>query len=230
MNDEPDNESLADEFFDDELNGIDTEGVGKRVADIFRETLKAQENAEMLKAQLETEESVINTHKNKTLPDLLALLGTDIWRDPVTGLTVELKTAVNSTLPKDQDKRNALLENLRPLGVEQIMAEEFTILFSPNDVRAHAIRAILGLQEQQVLEDAPTDTRLTNSQHELIHQLRVELGLETLPASEKLGVNGNTFKAWLKRLIDGGKGKEISEAGIWHGKFAEIEKPKKGKK
>lgn len=219
-----------DDFFDPEVDSVSTNDNTVEVIRAFKELMQAEANAAELKASLEGETSIISKIKTATLPDLLKEMGTEIWRDPETGITVELEVAVNSTLPKDIQKRNDMLDALRPLGIEQIMAEEFTVQFSPNDKRAHAIRAILGLEQQTtVFDEDEEDHRLTNEQMDLVQRLRESLELQQLPASEKLGVHPARLKSWLKELIGKGKGNEISEAGIWHGKHAAVKRPK-GKK
>lgn len=220
-----------DDFFDPSIDTSGGHDISQRIKETFNATIEAEQKATELNALLDGYNSIISKNKSDVLPSLLQEFGSEIWRDPDTGLTVELETAVNSSLPKDQNKRNAILDALRPLGIEQIMAEEFNIIFAPGDKRVHAIRAILGLEPQDAViegqEDAP---RLTNHQMDLIHQLRESLELENLPAEEKLGVHPSRLKSWLKRQIDGGNGPAVSEAGIWHGKHAKIIKPKEAKR
>jgi len=217
-----------DEFFAEGLAESSANDNTKAMLEAFHLLRSADANAEILKAQLEGEVSISAKLRTVTIPAILDEMGTELWRDPETGITVELETAVNSQLPKDIIKRNEMLEALRPLGIEQIMAEEFTVQFSPNDKRAHAIRAILGLQQQTtVFEDEDDeDLRLTNEQMDLVQRLREALELQELPAVEKLGVHAARLKSWLKELIGKGKGQEIREAGIWHGKHAKVVMPK----
>ena len=220
-----------DDFFNPELQTDSGNDNTRRVIECFNKWQRLQEVADNLKNELEAANAEINKIRTETMPTLLAEMGTELWRDPETGLTVELETAVNSSLPKDQEKRNAVLDALRPIGIEEILAEEFNITFTPNDKRAYFIREILGLsQDDALLEDAPEEApRLTNRQRALIEDLRKELELTDLPAEEKLGVHPSRLKAWLKRRIEAGKGKEILDAGIWHGKHAKVVTPKKGK-
>lgn len=223
----PDN----DDFFDPDLDSKVTNDNTAEVIAAFKALVKAEENAAILKAQLEGETATASKIKTATLPDLLKEMGTELWRDPETGITVELETAVNSSLPKDVERRNEILDALRPIGIEQIMAEEFTVSFAPNDKRAHAIRAILGLEPQtSVLEDGDSeDYRLSNEQMDLVQRLRETFEFEGLPAEEKLGVHPSRLKSWLKTMIGKGYGNDIKEAGIWHGKHAKLTNPK-GKK
>jgi hypothetical protein len=219
-----------DDFFDPEVDAVSSNDNTAEVIRTFKQLMEAEGNASELKAQLEGENAIITKIKSATLPDLLKEMGTEIWRDPETGITVELEVAVNSSLPKDLQKRNDMLDALRPLGIEQIMAEEFIVNFSPNDKRAHAIRAILGLEQQTtIFDEDEEDHRLTNEQMDLVQRLRETLELQQLPATEKLGVHPARLKSWLKELIGKGKGNDITEAGIWHGKFAAVKQPK-GKK
>jgi hypothetical protein len=218
-----------DDFFDPDLDSKVTNDNTAEVIAAFKTLVKAEENAAILKAQLEGETATASKIKTATLPDLLKEMGTELWRDPETGITVELETAVNSALPKNVEKRNEILDALRPIGIEQIMAEEFTVNFAPNDKRAHAIRAILGLEPQtSVLEDDDDseDYRLSNEQMDLVQRLRETFEFEDLPSAEKLGVHPSRLKSWLKTMIGKGHGNDIKEAGIWHGKHAKLTKPK----
>lgn len=215
-----------DDFFEPELTAGTSETTSKQIIETFNELVRAEQEAEEVSAVLEGLTSKISKIKQVTLPDLLKEMGTEIWRDPETGIAVELELSVNSSLPKDHEKRNAVLDALRPLGVEEIMVEEFTVTFSPNDKRAHAVRALLGLNPPQVLDDEEDDNRLTNYQTAMIQGLRVELGLMDLPADEKLGAHAARLKSWLKEKIEKGFGKAISDAGIWYGKQAKLVRPK----
>lgn len=219
-----------DDFFGDAIEDTSTNDNTSEVIKAFNELREAESNAEVLAAQLEGENKAIRELKTKTLPDLLKEMGTELWKDPETGIIVELETAVNASLPKDIEKRNEMLEALRPVGIEQIMAEEFIVNFMPNDKRSHAIRAILGLDPQtSVLEDDEEDHRLTNSQLDLVHTVREELELGALPAGEKLGCHPATLKKFLRELLAKGDAEitqAIDDAGIWHGKHAKIKKPK----
>lgn len=218
-----------DDFFDSvATDGIQNDNTAK-ILRTFNETLEAEEKVAELEAMLEDQKSKITKNKNQVLPDLLNEMGTSLWRDPVSGITVELETAVNSTLPKDQNRRNEILDALRPIGIEEILAEEFLVTFSPNDQRAMVLRAILGLPElnPDVLDDGTeTEGRLTNRQLSLIADLREELNLGQLPAVEKLGCHPSRLKSWLKEQIENGQGTAIQDAGIWHGKAAKFVKPR----
>lgn len=68
--------------------------------------------------------------------------------------------------------------------------------------------------------------RLTNEQIDAIERFREAFELGDMPAEEKLGVHPSRLAAWLKRKIDAGSGTEIRDAGIWHGKVADVNKPK----
>lgn len=222
-----------DDFFAEALDQIpQTNNNTAEVIRVFKETMETKQQIEELSAVLEGLNKTLSKNLTKVLPELLNEMGTEIWRDPDTGVTVELELAVNSTLPKEVNKSNAILDALRPLGIEEIMAEEFNVTFSPNDQRAVAVREILGLTQPQDLldeEGAPLHPRLSNQQMDLIQQLRESLGLLNLPAEEKLGVHAARLKKWLKERIEQGKGQEISDAGIWHGKHAKLNE-KKAKK
>lgn len=232
------NDITEDDFFDEALADASAPDTTARVLQAFKEMMAAEEAIETLTALMEEHTKVVAKHKSSTLPELLKEMGTEIWRDPETGITVELETSVNASLPKDVDKRNIMLDALRPIGIEQILAEEFTVVFAPNDLRSLMIREILGLEQPTMIDDdhekAPDEAskpvmRLTNEQTALIHDLRYALQLGTLPAEEKLGVHASRLKSWLKTMIDKGYGKTITDAGIWHGKYAKVVKPKETK-
>ena len=216
-----------DEFFAPELEGSGSSDLTKKIVENFKEWTDAEEQLAMLTEQVDGLNAKIGKIRTVTVPDLLKEMGTEIWRDPDTGIAIELELAVNAALPKDQEKRNAMLDALRPIGVEEIMAEEFTVTFSPNDRRAHIVRALLGLSPAPVLEDDKPDERLTNHEIAMIEDLRLALQIQELPAEEKLGVHAARLKAWLKERIEKGFGKTVSDAGIWYGKHAKIVKPKK---
>lgn len=222
-----------EDFFGDAIESTSDNANTQQVMAAFKALMEAEANLEMLREQVAGETAIVTKMKNDRLPELLKEMGTELWKDPETGTVVELETAVNSALPKDMKKRNELLDALRPIGIEQILAEEFTINFMPNDPRVHIIRAILGLEPQDdVFEDEDSSGRLTNHQAELVHQLRESLELGDLPAAEKLGCHAATLKKFLKETLDGGdaeKIKAIDDAGIWHGKHAKVKKPR-GKK
>lgn len=226
-----------DNFFGDDLpETMDAESNTAKVIATFKELMAATEEFEQVTSVAEGLKAKIGKIKSETFPELLREMGTEIWRDPETGLTVELETAVNSTLPKDREKRNEVLNALRPIGVEEILGEEFNVTFIPNDLRAVVLRRLLGLPEPvtnfDVVEDtedteAPVDQpKLSNAQVAAIEDFRQAFGLDAMPAEEKLGVHPSRLAAWLKRQINAGFGSQILEAGIWHGKAAKIVKPK----
>jgi len=218
-------------FFGDDLpETMDAESNTAKVIATFKDLMASQEEYDQTAEVLEGLKSKIGKIKTETFPDLLREMGTEIWRDPDTGITVELETAVNSSLPKDREKRNAILDALRPIGIEEILGEEFNLVFIPNDKRVPALRRLLGIPEPvvDVIEDdtKPQDIKLTNEQINAIEAFREAFGFGDMPAEEKLGVHPSRLAAWLKRQIDGGKGTEIRDAGIWHGKQAKVNKPK----
>ena len=227
-----------DNFFGDDLpETTDAESNTKKVIETFKELMTAQEEFEQVSEVAEGLKSKISKIKSETFPELLSEMGTEIWRDPETGITVELKTSVNASLPKDREKRNEILNALRPLGIEEILGEEFNLVFIPNDKRTPILRRLLGLPEpvEDLLDDedqAMPAQRLTNEQIDAIERFREAIELGDMPAEEKLGVHPSRLAAWLKRKIDAGSGSEILSAGIWHGKVADVNKPKakKGKK
>lgn len=226
-----------DDFFGEDLpETTDAESNTAKVVATFKELMAATEEYEQVTEVAEGLKAKISKIKSETFPELLREMGTEIWRDPETGLTIELETAVNSTLPKDREKRNEVLNALRPIGIEEILGEEFNVTFIPNDFRAVVLRRILGLPEPvtnfDVVEDteAPVDQpKLTNAQVAAIEDFRQAFGLEAMPAEEKLGVHPSRLAAWLKRQIAAGFGSQILDAGIWHGKAAKIVKPKAAK-
>lgn len=226
-----------DDFFDPDLKDESGNETTKRVIDTFNKWQQLETAAAAAKLTLDTANADIAKIRTETMPALLAEMGTEIWRDPETGLTVELETAVNSALPKDQDKRNAIFKALRPIGIDEILAEEFNVSFAPNDKRAAAVREILGLSqpdepddlvesEDEGAEPAFKEPLFTNRQLALLADLKEELGLKDLPAEEKLGAHPSRLKSWLKKRIDAGKGPQIKEAGIWFGKHAKVDTKK----
>lgn len=223
-----------DDFFSDDLTVEGDNATTAKVIATFNEWTQKQQKIDDLGAELKTLNSEVSKIKSDTMPSLLAELGTDLWRDPETGLTVELETSVNSTLPKDMDKRNAIFDALRPIGINEILAEEYNVTFKPNDKRAMALREILGLSPQEDVIDDDSDApaaegRLTNEQMDLVQRLRETFEFNDLPATEKLGAHPSTLKSWLKKRIIAGKGDMIRDAGIWHGKAAKVTKPKASK-
>ena len=220
-----------DNFFGDDLpETTDSESNTTKVIATFKELMTFQEEFDQTAEVLEGLKSKISKIKTETFPELLREMGTEIWRDPETGITVELETAVNSSLPKGREKRNEILNALRPIGIEEILGEEFNITFIPNDKRAVVLRRLVGIPEPvtDLIEDenAPPVIKLTNEQIDAIERFREVFELGQMPAEEKLGVHPSRLGAWLKRKIDGGQGTEISAAGIWHGKSAKVNKPK----
>lgn len=224
-----------DNFFGDDLpETTDNESNTKKVIETFKELMAAQEEFEEVTSVAEGLKSKIGKIKTETFPELLRVMGTEIWRDPETGITVELETSVNASLPKEREKRNDILNALRPIGIEEILGEEFSVVFIPNDRRAMVLRKLLGLPDpivDVVEEDDTPFNGLTNEEINAIEGFRENFLLGAMPAEEKLGVHPSRLAAWLKRKIDGGHGTEIRDAGIWHGKVAKVSKPsdKKGK-
>lgn len=229
-----------DDFFGDDLpETTDTESNTAKVISTFKELMSSQEEYDQTAEVLDGLKSKINKIKTETFPELLREMGTEIWRDPETGITIELETSVNASLPKDRERRNEILNALRPIGIEEILGEEFSLVFIPKDKRVPALRRLLGLPEPVVdhslIEeegDAPQEIKLTNEQIDAIERFREAFEFGSMPAEEKLGVHPSRLAAWLKRQIDAGMGTEIRDAGIWHGKSAKVNKPKapRGKK
>lgn len=220
-----------EDFFGDDLpETTDTGSTTAKVVATFKELMDAQEEYEQATEIAEGLKSKISKIKSDTFPELLREMGTEIWRDPDSGITVELETSVNAKLPKEPERRNEVLNALRPIGIEEILGEEFNVTFIPNDARVPALRRLLGIQEPVVdlieEDDAPHDVKLTNEQIDFIERFRETFGFGNMPAEEKLGVHPSRLAAWLKRQIDAGKGTEIRDAGIWHGKMAKVNKPK----
>lgn len=226
-----------EDFFGADLpETTDASSTTDRVISTFKELMEATQELTELTAVAEGLNSKINKIKSETFPDLLREMGTEIWRDPETGITVELETSVNASLPKDRERRNEILNALRPLGIEEILGEEFSVNFIPNDPRTPILRRLLGLPDPilDAIEDEGEAPQLTNAQVAAIEDFRAAFNLGTMPAEEKLGVHPSRLASWLKRMIDGGKGVEVRDAGIWHGKTAKVKRPsekaKKGSK
>ena len=220
-----------DNFFGDDLpETSDTASTTQRVIETFKELMAAEEELEQTDEILKGLKAKVGKIKTETFPTLLNEMGTEIWRDPETGVTVELVTSVDASLPKDREKRNEVLNALRPIGIEEILGEEFNIVFIPNDKRASVMRRLLGIPEPilNVVEDEeePEVPKLSNLEIFYIEEFIERLELSNMPAEEKLGVHPSRLSAWLKRRIEDGKGTEIRDAGIWHGKSATVQKPK----
>lgn len=230
MNDETNN----DNFFGDDLpETTDAPNTTVRMIKTFKELMAAQEELDQLSEVVKGLGSKISKIKTETFPDILREMGTEIWRDPESGITVTLETAVNSSLPKDQDKRNEVLDALRLIGINEILGEEYNVTFIPNDRRSAILRRLLGIQEivRDVVEvegEQPVP-RLSNEEAAAIEDFRAKFELGAMPAEEKLGVHPSRLASWLKKKIADGFGTQITDAGIWHGKAAKVEKPKEKK-
>lgn len=223
-----------EDFFGEDLpDTTDAASNTAKVIATFKELMDATEQADQCNEILSGLSAKISKIKTETFPELLREMGTEIWRDPDTGITVELETAVNSSLPKDREKRNEVLRALKPLGIEEIMGEEYNVVFIPGDARSPILRRLLGipepidnLLEEEGAEDKPV-LRLTNEQIDAIEAFREAFKIGTMPAEEKLGVHASRLASWLKKKIEGGFGTQVRDAGIWHGKSAKVNKPKK---
>lgn len=225
------NES-EEEFWDD-LGSKDENKV-----DNARQVLKHLEEWRSLEAELEVLNDAVSENKKRTskiqndiLPALLNEMGTEVWKDPESGIEINLATSVNSSLPKDEEKRNGILADLRPIGIDEILGAEYTANFLPSDKRKEAVELLFGLDPQTAIleEDINEPSALSNEQVSAIHDLRKILGWEeaSLPVSAKLGVHPSRLKSWLLKKIDAGYGNEVKAAGIWHGKRANKKEPKK---
>ena len=224
-----------DNFFGDDLpETTDSGSTAAQVVKTFKELMAAEEQLAQVEEVQKNLSTTINKIKTDTFPELLRTMGTEVWRDPETGIAIELETSVNAKLPQDRERRNEVLNALRPIGIEEILGEEFNVTFIPNDRRAPFLRRFLGLPDPiiDVVEDENSPApRLTNEQIDAIERLREAFELGTMPAEEKLGVHPSRLASWLRKRVDEGKGKEISDAGIWHGKIAKVKRNDgKGKK
>jgi len=77
--------------------------------------------------------------RSMVIPDLLREMGTEVWRDDLTGYGVSLELAVNSALPQDPAKKQAILDKLSPLGVNEIMNDSLLFQFKPGDGRINQL-------------------------------------------------------------------------------------------
>ena len=210
-----------DDFFGGTEELIDHKALGGQMARAHAELVQAESELAAHNAVGEGIMACIKELKEFKMPDLMKSMATDVWKDPITGRTIELVPTVNSAQPKDMDKRRELFDALEPLHVSEIVAEEFTVNFNPGDTRAKFIRAMLGLDSPNLIEEGP---ELSNYETELAHQVRQQLG--ELPADEKVGVHPSRFRSWLLKQLENGFGDTITQAGIWHGKAIKITEPK----
>lgn len=222
-------------FFGDDLPETSDDSTASRIGRHFKELMEAEEEQSKLEELSKNVSATIGKLKSETLPEILREMGTEIWRDPETGIAIELVTSVNSKLPQDRERRNEIFNALRPIGIEEILGEEYNVSFIPNDRRSAILRRFLGLPEPvvDVVEDEGSSSApiLTNEEVNAIEELREKLSLGAMPAEEKLGVHPSRLSSWLKKKIDGGEGERIRDAGIWHGKVANVNRGKKsGKK
>jgi hypothetical protein len=220
---------MTDDFFDDEIlaAGEGSTGDIKALTALAKEMLSVEAAQAEAKAHFDALNSELNDLKTVKLPEMMKELGTDIWRDPETGVAIELEPAVG-TMPKDAEKRKEILAALEPLNVSEIVADEMRVLFTPGDKRAAVVRAILGLEEPTaIFEEDEEHEPLSERERGIISTMLRELNLGQLPAEESRSVHGSRFKAWLKRKIEEGHGALITDAGIWHGSYAKIKRPKK---
>lgn len=229
---------------DDFFGGIEehspsADSSANRMRSLVKEHQEKSEELHSLSAVIEGLKTRIREIEEQDAPDTLKELGTDIWRDEKTNLTVKLEDRVGG-LPvlqnkEEQARRRATVINaLRPLGIDSILTQELSLSFRPGDEMALVFRRLFMLEEEELIEGMlpQQERRLSNSQVEAIENFLSELGITSLPASEQVGAHPSTLKKWLKEKIAAGHGNEISEAGIYHGKGASIAagKPKRGAK
>lgn len=235
-------ELTNDDFFDEGLGNVNSPDLVKAIEREFKELIANEDQIAELETLMSACKAVVSEIKRKKLPDLLKEFGSEIWRDPDSGIAIELETAVNSTLPKDQEKRNEIYDALRPIGIEEVLVEELNTKFIPGDRRVLVLREFLGLPEviQDLIDDESDDADqpgdqedavqpLTPQEKDILRQARIACGVdnEGFPTDEKLGVHAARFKSWLKKRIEAGQGQEVLDAGIWHGKQAKVVRPKK---
>ena len=229
------NDQLSDDdFFNDGDVASNPEQFKTQIKLLANEWTDLESEVEVTEEALANLKRRINKIKTDELPQLMREAGTSLWSDPDTGLKLELETAVNSSLPKDIEKRNAMLRALQPLGITEIVGEEMNMVFIPGDDRVPAMQRLLGIDKaDDVFEDTNEGEKseLTNHQIFLIEELRKELGWtqKALPVDVKLGVHPSRLKSWLKKKIDAGQGQAIQDAGIWYGKAAKKTMPKRPK-
>lgn len=216
-----------DDFFGGTEELIDHQALGGQMARAHADLVKAESELAELNALVEGVNNRIKEIKEFKMPDLMKSMASDVWKDPVTGRTIELVSTVNSAQPKDMDKRRELFDALEPLHVAEIVAEEFTVNFNPGDKRAKFIRALLGLNPPELVDE--DEAKLSNSETELVYQVRQQLGLTELPADEKVGVHPSRFRSWLLKQITEGHGQVLTDAGIWHGRAIKVTEPKVAK-
>lgn len=240
-----------DAFFEAAAEAAAEEGKSSasEVARLSAEAMKIQQEISVLEDELSGKKGSLNKILTGDLPAAMEEAGTDYWRDPETGTVIELETAVNSALPKDQDKRNAMFAALRPLGVDDILAQEFNVLLAPDHRDLQKIRALF----------FPGESKVEPEIAQRIAELRDLTGLTSIPAEEKLGVHPARLKSWLKEMINSNPPADetadesvieqddpidpnaveppkrtatdvIRDAGIWFGRQAKIKPPRKGKK
>ena len=216
-----------------EVTALDPSQIKESLSRLCNTWANTEAEIEVLIEATKEKGKEVNRIKTDEIPQLMRAAGTSVWVDDQTGRKIELETSVNASLPKDLDKRNEMLNALRPIGINEIVGEEYNLTFLPDDSRTEALRMLLGIKdEEQVIEDAaPPPSKLTNSQIDAIQQVREMLGWDKqdMPVESKLGVHPSRLKAWLKRKIDAGHGQQVTDAGIWFGKVAKkTESKKKG--
>lgn len=216
--------SMDDNFFDD-VQELPQESTGAAMVRAVNERRCHEESLSQLEEQVKAEKAEISRLDMQEMPKLLKEMGSSLWRHPTEPIQVELVSAVDATQPKEMERRIALFDSLDEIGIYEIIGQEFTITFTPGDRNATVMKYLLGLT-QEVVEG---EIQLSNHELELIHQFREDLGIQTLPAEEKVGVHPARLKKWLLEKIDAGFGNIIEAAGIWHGKKAKISETKKRK-
>jgi len=89
---------------------------------------------EALAATVDERKSELNKLLSRDIPTLMAEQGMTEFRHE-SGWKVKLERAVNGTLPRDEEKRTAILTKLEPLGVGEITNDIVEFRFVAGDNR-----------------------------------------------------------------------------------------------
>lgn len=217
------NDLSDDDFFNDSGPSQDDAPLKLKAGELVNLMDSSSELAEMTKAN----KSSIHKLRSVELPSIVDDLGIEGKPELTVGnrrfvLTVD--TAVESTLPKDQEKRQAKLDALMPLGVGELITEELKVELRPDDPRSLALRIVLGLFKDDAIfeEDQSVLDEMDPKLRKAAEALAELMGKDKPPASRVMAVNAARFKSWLKKKIEAGHGQEIKDAGIFYGRMATL--------
>ena len=154
---------MADEDFD----GIDIEGdarlsVNDNVLGSIAGAVQRYDELEAEKATTEArvEEitSALTAMKMDELPELLKAAGTTSFTDAKTGRVIELELLVSATLPKDPEKRQAIINYVKERGHGDLVKTTITLDFGRDEGDAAAAT-------MKLLQDAGLTPTIEESIH-----------------------------------------------------------------